>query len=378
MFRIEKEVSEAVIDNFELLLRFAANLVRRRLLRRSFPKPLILSYFVTFRCNLHCGYCDYADGEFRGRFPELPTGDAIRVLEIARKGNPAVAFSGGEPLVREDIAEIVKAARRLRYRPIILFTNSLLLPMREEVLDYVDFLQISLDTVDESPGDGTRDHRVFAKTVKENIRRYAALQAKKSFRLNVNCVVCEDSIDDARGVLEFAKENDVRFTLCPRLTNEKPADALVGNSDYEDLIGYVMTEKRRGKAVLDTFSFLSHMRNFKPFSCVPWLTPRVYPNGDIHYPCHVLNLSTHNVLVEGSWRVLEKVIRQSHGTLPECRRSCFLPCYLEVSSLFTQPLGAAGELCGTLKGWDYIKGIRRGRLFNTPHNGTSRNKGGRE
>jgi MoaA/NifB/PqqE/SkfB family radical SAM enzyme len=328
--------------NLRLAERLAGNWLRLKVFgEQRLPRPMVLSYFVTFRCNLFCSYCDYTDPAFHSRYPELSTSDAIRVLEISRAGVPALAVSGGEPLLREDIVELLRAARRLRYDPIMLFTNSLLLPERTEVLDYVDILQFSLDTINESGR--MKDHRGVAGTVMRNVRRFARLQRGKGFRLTVNCVVSGDRIGDAKEVLEFASENGVGFTLAPELKGGQPVPALVGSDQYEALLGDIIAAKQQGRAVLDTFVCLSHVRHFRPFLCRPWLTPRVYPNGELLYPCPQLPLSTHNVLQEGTWRRLEGTIRRDHGARVDCG-GCFLPCYLEASTLLSDPVGAVKEL----------------------------------
>jgi MoaA/NifB/PqqE/SkfB family radical SAM enzyme len=330
--------------SFEILRRFTNNCIRTRVFKKP-VQPLILSYFVTFRCNLRCSYCDYTDSMYREKYPEVDTDHAIRLLEICRAGSPSLAISGGEPLLREDIVEIVKSARHLNYKPITLFTNSLLLPEREELLDYVDFLQISLDTTDDVTGRETIiDHRSVTRIVKKNIRKYAKMQQKKKFKININCVVCENHINDALGVLDFARATNVRFTLAPRLINEKPDAALVGNKKYEDLIQGIIAIKQEDSTVMDTCSYLSHIRFFLPFKCYPWLTPRIYPNGELLYPCPVLNYSTYNVLETGSWNKLEDTIMSVHAAHVDCNKQCFLPCYLEVSTLLSDVFTSLKEL----------------------------------
>jgi cyclic pyranopterin phosphate synthase len=64
---------------------------------------------VTQRCNLRCIYC-HAEGE-RSPDAEIPLEDIREVLRVAASlGIRSVKFTGGEPLVREDILEIVRAA----------------------------------------------------------------------------------------------------------------------------------------------------------------------------------------------------------------------------------------------------------------------------
>jgi cyclic pyranopterin phosphate synthase len=63
---------------------------------------------VTQRCNLACIYC-HAEGE-RSPESEISLGDIREVLRVAAKlGMRSVKFTGGEPLVREDLLEIVRA-----------------------------------------------------------------------------------------------------------------------------------------------------------------------------------------------------------------------------------------------------------------------------
>src|SRR5947207_4062531 len=73
-------------------------------------RPYLLLAELTHRCPLHCPYCSnpaiYPAGE------ELSTTDWRRVIsEAAEMGVLHVGFSGGEPLQRSDLSELVSAAR---------------------------------------------------------------------------------------------------------------------------------------------------------------------------------------------------------------------------------------------------------------------------
>jgi len=75
----------------------------------TFSRPATnLRLSVTQRCNLNCIYC-HAEGEHSPE-PELPLEDIREILRVAAKlGMRSVKFTGGEPLVREDILDIVRA-----------------------------------------------------------------------------------------------------------------------------------------------------------------------------------------------------------------------------------------------------------------------------
>ena len=79
--------------------------------------PLWLLAEVTYRCPLHCVFCynpvDFAKTE---RTDELSTADWLRVLREARAlGAVQCGFSGGEPLMRDDLEELIAEAHRLGY-----------------------------------------------------------------------------------------------------------------------------------------------------------------------------------------------------------------------------------------------------------------------
>jgi PqqA peptide cyclase len=82
------------------------------------PNPLALIAEITHRCPLHCVYCSNPL-ELTSRKEELATADWLRVFsEAAALGVLHLHLTGGEPLARPDLAEIIDGARRAR-----LYTN---------------------------------------------------------------------------------------------------------------------------------------------------------------------------------------------------------------------------------------------------------------
>jgi pyrroloquinoline quinone biosynthesis protein E len=74
------------------------------------PRPYALLAEITYRCPLHCPYCS---NPTRARNAgELATDEWTRVIrEAAALGVLQIGFSGGEPLVRRDLPDLVRAAR---------------------------------------------------------------------------------------------------------------------------------------------------------------------------------------------------------------------------------------------------------------------------
>lgn len=78
---------------------------------------MIVSWNTTNACNMYCAHC-YRDAGCKAD-EELSTQEAKKLLqEIARAGFKIMIFSGGEPLMREDILELVAYAKNLKLIPV--------------------------------------------------------------------------------------------------------------------------------------------------------------------------------------------------------------------------------------------------------------------
>jgi radical SAM protein with 4Fe4S-binding SPASM domain len=101
---------------------------RDRLTHWNSRKPFLdrLDVELTERCDSNCIHCyiNLPAGDPRARALELPAGDWMRIFrEAAGLGALTIRMTGGEPLLREDFAELYLYARRLGLK-VLLFTNA--------------------------------------------------------------------------------------------------------------------------------------------------------------------------------------------------------------------------------------------------------------
>ncbi|MFB6280976.1 MAG: TIGR04347 family pseudo-SAM/SPASM protein [Haloferacaceae archaeon] len=96
-------------------------------------RPVVV-WNLTRQCNLYCEHC-YASAD-RGVAPgELTTAEGKALLDdLAAYGVPVVLFSGGEPLVREDLPDLVAHAADRGLRPVLSTNGTLLTPDRAREL----------------------------------------------------------------------------------------------------------------------------------------------------------------------------------------------------------------------------------------------------
>lgn len=119
--------------------RLASSGLRLLLLRKRVPVMAIV--MLTNRCNGKCVYCDIPH---RPK-DELSTDRVLAMLdEMAEAGVCRLGLLGGEPLLRDDILEIVSHARKRKFM-VQLYSNGYLVPQHLDAIRQLDSLIISLD-----------------------------------------------------------------------------------------------------------------------------------------------------------------------------------------------------------------------------------------
>ncbi|MBQ3431832.1 MAG: GTP 3',8-cyclase MoaA [Clostridia bacterium] len=182
-------------------------------MKDSFGREITyLRVSVTQRCNLNCVYC--GKESCAKKETELTPAQIGRLVQaFARCGITKVRITGGEPLVREDICEIVSHIRAVEgIQTIALTTNGVYLkkyaaPLKEAGLQSVN---ISLDSTDES----TYRHLTGAAVLQEVFAGIDAAQAAGLAPIKINAVLMKGVNSDGAGALiDLARQTDtdVRF-----------------------------------------------------------------------------------------------------------------------------------------------------------------------
>ena len=165
--------------------------------------PLWLLLELSYRCPLHCVFC-YNPLELSAGGAELETEHWIRVLREARElGAVQLGLSGGEPLVRDDLEEIVAEAHRLGYYINLITSGVGLTEARIGALK-----SAGLDHIQLSFQDSTREMNDFLSSTRtfELKSKVAALIKAHDYPMVLNVVLHRLNIDHTAQILEMAEQ----------------------------------------------------------------------------------------------------------------------------------------------------------------------------
>lgn len=108
--------------------------------------PFIVTYSFTRLCNLKCRHC-YSNGGKKGEHELSPDKARDVVKQVADAGSHIIIFDGGEPLMREDIYELIRLAKSFGLNTVLGTNGTLITPsVAEKLLDAgLDHCAVSLD-----------------------------------------------------------------------------------------------------------------------------------------------------------------------------------------------------------------------------------------
>lgn len=171
--------------------------------------PMWLLAELTYRCPLQCPYCSNPL-DFARSHDELSTAEWIEVFRQAREmGAAQLGFSGGEPLVRDDLVELIAAARELGYYTNLItsgigLTESKIAAFAEAGLDHI---QISFQAADEEV------NNLLAGSKKAFAQKLAMARAVKAhgYPMVLNFVTHRHNIDNIERIIQLCLELEADF-----------------------------------------------------------------------------------------------------------------------------------------------------------------------
>lgn len=299
--------------------------------------PIFISWALTHRCNSHCKYCDVPDFKTK----ELNTKQILKIVDEAYSlGNRVIVFTGGEPLLREDIGAIVNYCKKKGIY-VALTTNGSLVKKRINDIKGIDMLQISFD--------GPKEIHDFQRGKGSYNKVMEAVRAAKEHGINqivLNTTITNYNCKLLDDIIELAKKKNVRVDFEPvtfvPLGKKKVKPLLVPKEYRKELFTFLMKKKAETGIINNTLASLKYLRdypNVEKIKCGAFRVNCVInPSGDI-YPCTFLENTTK------PFNCVKTGFREAFmSSKPVNCNSCLCNKTLDLSKLFSLDLTAIRDI----------------------------------
>lgn len=234
------------------------------LIKQKSIYPFYASFKLTTRCHFGCRFCNIKKDPVK----DLSTEDIKEILKnLSRSSILMTSFEGGEPLLRQDIAELLAFARSCKFY--LLFTTSarniLSYPIKEYAR-YIDFLHVSID----------EGH--------DNLEMFDVLPSLASLpcQLSVQTVVTRDTIDALDKKVQICYQKGANIVIIPATHMDRTEDCFPDLEILERKLIYL--RKQYPHTIHTPQGYFKAFRNQKCSSG----SVIIAADGHLYYPCHIL------------------------------------------------------------------------------------------
>lgn len=269
------------------IILYISNLLKAKMLHQRIP--FIVSWALTYRCNSKCLYCQLWNSASK----ELDTKEILSILdELVTMGMRWISFTGGEPLLREDIGEIIDHVSKMSTK-ISINSNGILVNEKISQIRNIDRISLSFDgpkhVHDLLRGRGSHDKVI------EAIR----IARSNNIQTVLNTVLSKYNLDHVDYILKIAEQFGIKVLFQPATTFILGGNTINPVAPLEEeckkVIAKLITKKKiKDRSILNSISglrYIYHWPNPKNISCSGGkLYFRIEPNGLIN-TCSRLFLS---------------------------------------------------------------------------------------
>ena len=194
-----------------------------RVVKDKYDRPILsLRITLTNRCNVNCIYCHH-DG-MRSSKNEMTPDEIYKICQIAKRiGVRKIRLSGGEPLIRKDIVEIISKISIIGFNDISITTNGILLEkyakdLKEAGLDRVN---VSLDTLNPETYEFITK-KDYLEAAKKGILKSVEVGL---YPVKINMVIMRDINEhEIKDMFNFCKDNNMVLQLIELIESENCDD----------------------------------------------------------------------------------------------------------------------------------------------------------
>lgn len=197
--------------------------MNERIVKDKYDRPILsLRITLTNRCNVNCIYCHH-DG-MQSSKNEMTPDEIHKICQIAKRiGVRKIRLSGGEPLIRKDIVEIISKINSVGFNDISITTNGILLEKYAENLKEagLDRVNVSLDTLNPETYEFITK-KDYLEAAKRGILKSVEVGL---YPVKINMVIMKDINEhEIKDMFNFCKDNNMVLQLIELIESENCDD----------------------------------------------------------------------------------------------------------------------------------------------------------
>ncbi len=166
---------------------------------KPFKDAISLVIDVTYKCNARCLYCQWGSNKTIGRIDQPDTNILIPQMTIKSLGSERIVFSGGEPLIRNDLERVISYYSKFNVKSIVVITNGLLLNQKRLnslIRAGLTGITFSIDGISVDIALTTRGFgKENCKKILDNLKNTLRFRDSKRFEVGINTVVSKANLD---------------------------------------------------------------------------------------------------------------------------------------------------------------------------------------
>jgi len=215
--------------------------------------PKIIAFEVTNSCRFNCLHCRANAVAAKSGQQELTTAQCKKILasvsKFCKDVKPIIILTGGEPMERGDIYELIRYGRGLGLRMVMATCGYLIDEDSIAKLKEAGVLALSF-SIDGSAADSHDKFRDTAGAFDTAVRA-AEVARKAGMRFQINTTISKINIDEIAGIVELAKRLGAycfnAFILVPTGRGRRIADEILSPLQYEVLLNELLNLKLESK-----------------------------------------------------------------------------------------------------------------------------------
>ena len=304
------------------------------------PPLRMIAWELTRNCNLNCMHCRAraSCGPFEG---ELSTEECRKVIDsISSFSTPTVILTGGEPLMREDIFQIIEYGREKGLRMVIAINGTFLTGEIARRLKDSGIMRVSMSL----DGKDAASHDSFRGVTGsfESVMRAAGILMDVGLPFQINTTITRLNVNDLQAVYDLVRKIGAvawhTFLLVPVGRGEGLKGDELNARMYEEVLGWLYAVEKKNELEMKVTCAPHYYRIVKekgdtPKSagCLAGKSFMFISHRGIAQPCGYLEMDSGDVRREGVQEVWEKspvfnALRDLRGYKGKCG-----PCkYLKI------------------------------------------------